>query len=261
MENMKYNFKYFGGLTFLYGVIFVFCLYRNLTGITFPLYVIATIVFSVLFIKREPFSFTGNSTLIQGVTGSNPILPKGTLKLGIVKYFIGMLLLGISTFMTTNHFFHFFNWLGIILLFMAAMIHQFYEDKEWKCPIYIKNFCKLFGTSVVNLASPVAHMIHFLKEDGSNELENDTKKKKILRIAIGLLFAFLLALFVVPLLMFSDQIFAEVLRNVFRHINIWHILGITFTFSLGTIPFYAFFVALSKRNLYGSRKEEIEKKY
>ena len=34
---MKEDFRYFGGLSLLYGLLFAFCLYKNAAGITFPL--------------------------------------------------------------------------------------------------------------------------------------------------------------------------------------------------------------------------------
>lgn len=52
LRKMSENYKYFGGLSVIYGLIFTFCLYKNLHGITFPLCVGMTIVFSILFMKK-----------------------------------------------------------------------------------------------------------------------------------------------------------------------------------------------------------------
>lgn len=46
------NYKYFGGLSLVYGLIFTFCLYKNLSGITFPVCIGVTIVFAILFMKK-----------------------------------------------------------------------------------------------------------------------------------------------------------------------------------------------------------------
>ena len=46
------NYKYFGGMSLAYGFIFTFCLYKNISGVTFPLCVGTTILFAILFMKK-----------------------------------------------------------------------------------------------------------------------------------------------------------------------------------------------------------------
>ena len=46
------NYKYFGGLSLLYGFIFTFCLYKNVSGITFPICVAVTVLFAILFMRK-----------------------------------------------------------------------------------------------------------------------------------------------------------------------------------------------------------------
>ena len=240
MEIFKREFKYFGGLTFIYGVIFVFCLYENFIGITFPIYVGSTIIFSVLFMKK-----LGQS-----------------IKRSTIKYFVGMMLLGISTFMTGNAFVHFFNWTGIILLFIAGMIHQLYDDHEWGFLSQLKNLLKLLGLSMINIFTPFAHTLHFLgvpekRKQSTGDISDpnfETKKGKsnLLMILLGLGLATLLSFIIVPLLMLSDEIFAQFFRNILEHINVRHMIGITFTFLVGAVSFYSFFFSLFKRNLQGS---------
>jgi len=265
MQIFKNNFRYFGGLTFIYGVIFVFCLYENLIGITFPIYVGATIGFSVLFLKK-----LGQS-----------------IKRSTIKYFVGMMLLGFSTFMTGNTFVHFFNWVGIILLFIAGMIHQLYDNQEWGFLSQLKNLFKLLGLCIINIITPFTHTLHFLGVSEKNKnvytnlgkpigdvkvatpgesneevgmttgVEGNTEdintsnysgtqkgKSNLLMVLLGLGLATLLSFVIVPLLMLSDQIFAQFFRNILEHINTRHIIGITITFLVGAVPFYSFFFSL-----------------
>ena len=97
------NYKYFGGLSLIYGLIFTFCLYKNISGVTFPICVGVTIAFSILFMKKINYRIMKKS----------------------VPYMVGMGLLGISSAFTTSTFVHIFNIVGILLLFMVFMIHQF----------------------------------------------------------------------------------------------------------------------------------------
>ena len=93
---LRENYKYFGGLSLIYGVIFTFCLYKNISGITFPICVGVTIAFAVLFMKKINYRLMKHS----------------------IPYLAGMGLLGLSSAFTTSVFMHFFNIVGILLLFM-----------------------------------------------------------------------------------------------------------------------------------------------
>lgn len=94
VAKMRENYRYFGGLSLLYGIIFAFCLYKNMHGITFPICVAVTIVFAVLFLKKINYRIMKQS----------------------LPYIVGMILLSISTVLTSSFFLHFFNLAGIISL-------------------------------------------------------------------------------------------------------------------------------------------------
>ena len=55
------NYRYFGGLSLVYGLIFTFCLYKNISGITFPICVGATIGFAILFMRKINYRIMKNS--------------------------------------------------------------------------------------------------------------------------------------------------------------------------------------------------------
>ena len=101
VRKMREEYRYFGGLSFIYGLIFTFCFYRNTYGITFPVCVAVTIVFAVLFMKKIGY-----------------VLQKKSL-----PYIAGMFLLSISTTLTTSFFLCFFNWIGVILLLFRSEEH------------------------------------------------------------------------------------------------------------------------------------------
>ena len=87
VRKMREDYQYFGGISLVYGIIFTFCLYKNMHGITFPICVIATILTAFLFMKRIHYKLQKKS----------------------IPYIVGMLLLGLSTALTTSFFLHFFN--------------------------------------------------------------------------------------------------------------------------------------------------------
>ena len=51
-QTIRANFKFFGGISILYGLLFAFCMYRNLFGATFLVYAVATVYVLDLFIRK-----------------------------------------------------------------------------------------------------------------------------------------------------------------------------------------------------------------
>lgn len=218
---MRENYKYFGGLSILYGLIFAFCLYKNMSGITFPVCVAATIIFAVLFMKKINYKLQKQS----------------------VPYIAGMILLGISTAFTSSFFLHFFNLLGIILLFFIFMIHQFYNDRNWNFPAYLMRIFILFGTMIECIPYPYWHGSRYLSRNKDNKNHNT-----LLAIVIGVLVALGILSITLPLLLKSDLMFAKIFGELLKHINFSEIFGVSFTIIIGFTLCYALFGALCKYN-------------
>jgi len=221
IKKMRENYQYFGGMSLLYGLIFAFCLYKNVNGITFIIYTASTIAFALLFMKKIEFKLQKKSK----------------------RYFIGMILLSIAMVLTNEIFFIFFNWLGILLLFGVGMIHQFYNDAEWNFPSYLKRLFILFGTSIVCIFYPFMHGVNYLSQ------RNQGKRKTLLSILIGILVALGLLCIILPLLLNSDMVFAKLFGDVLKYINFSTIMGVGFTFIIGFAVCYAFFASLAAYNL------------
>lgn len=220
LRRMRENYGYFGGLSVLYGLIFTFCLYKNLHGITFPICIGVTIAFSVLLLHKIDFKLVKQSA----------------------PYIAGMMLLGISTAYTSSSFFHFFNMIGIILLFSVFMIRQFYNDHTWNLPGYLKRIMILLGTTAECLQYPIKHGISHLSR-GKNE-----KNRTIAAVGIGAATAVGMLCIILPLLLKSDMMFSKIFGQILQYINFGTIFGITATFVAGTMLCYAFFAALCKHN-------------
>lgn len=214
------NYKFFGGMSAAYGIVFTFCLYKNLHGITFPVCVAATVVFAYLFMRKIDFK----------------------LQKGSVPYIVGMILLGVSTAYTSSFFFHFFNMAGIILLFFVFMIHQFYNDHVWNLPGYLKRILILFGTMIECVPYPVKHgVLHFSK--------NKSEKNRIMAaVGIGAAAAVGMLCIILPLLLKSDLMFSKIFGEILKYINFGTIIGISLTFIAGTFLCYSFFSALCRYN-------------
>ncbi len=246
LQKMREDCRWYQMMSLIYGGIFTFCLYRNMSGITVFLMTVMLVGISVLFLKRA------------GI-----ILQKGT-----VRYFAGILLLGISTVLTDNGFFHFFNRVGIILLFMMAMAHQIYRDTEWGFTEYVKKFFIMTGTWITS-AGELFHSVGKKSSGNKAEISGEENARKLKRkktgaVLTGILAAALMLIIVMPLLMMSDEIFSQIFFSIFhflspleilRKIDLGNITGILFTFLFGMISLYAFFAGLFRMNLGGKDKK------
>lgn len=225
------NYKYFGGLSLVYGLIFTFCLYKNISGITFPVCVGATILFAVLFMKKIQYRIMKNS----------------------LPYLIGMGLLGLSSAYTTSSFMHIFNITGILLLFMVFMIHQFYNDTVWDFPAYFQRIFILMGTTIQSVPYPYWHGGWFFSKN-----KNVGKNNTLIAIVTGLIVALGILCVTLPLLLSSDIMFSKLFGEILSYINFSTIFWISFTFILGfTLP-YAFFTALCRYNFPEGRERKMK---
>lgn len=235
IEKMKENYFYFGGISLIYGILFTFCLYKNFSGITVPVLVIATISVFYLFMKKIGF----------------------TIQKGSKRYMIGMILLGLANCFTTNTFFIFFDCVGIILLMTVFMIHQFYNDWSWEFLQYFKNIIVFLGTMLGEINRPFKHAAYALKKEKGKSSE---KGKMVTGIALGLLISILLLIIILPLLLKSDMVFTNLFHHFFSmfediNINIVTPVNIFIYFIIGFVGCYAFFTNLCKYNLSINKKE------
>ena len=226
---MRQDYRFFGGISILYGIVFAFCLYKNTHGVTFPLCVAVTILTAGLFMRRIRFRLQKRSLL----------------------YIIGMILLGISTALTTSFFLHFFNLLGIVLLFFVLMIHQFYDDHDWNFPMYLKRIFLLFGTMVGSLPLPFSHGAGYFSRSQSK------KKQTVAAIAVGCFVALGILCLVLPLLLKSDLVFSRIFGEILKYINFSNLLGIGVTILFGFALGYGFFAALCKYNFPIEKRRKI----
>lgn len=120
-EKAALRFKVLGIPTIIYSIIYGICLYKNLTGIMTPVFTIATVVYLWF--------------VLPGLSGD---MTSGKEKRKrLIPYFTGIILLGSSIFMTSDMFIIFWNYVGIILLTMTALIRFFCDEAGWGVGKYI----------------------------------------------------------------------------------------------------------------------------
>lgn len=235
VKNMRGNYGYFGGLCLLYGILFTFCLYKNPNGLTWPVLVLGTMGISYGMLKKIGF----------------------TVKKDTIVYCIGMVLLGIQTAMTCSGFLVFFNIVGILMLFLTAMMHQFYADEKWSFPVYVKNLTIICFVSIGRVFWPFTHGLAYFTE--ARKENDEGKRKTVAAVGLGILIAVGLLIVVFPMLLRSDMVFEGIFKDAFYEVEFGSFLGITFMLFVGFISSYAFFSALCSSQF--EEKEEKRKNF
>lgn len=223
-EMIRSNFKFFGGISLGYGILFTFCMYRNLFGAAFLLYAVVTIGVLILFLKKVEVK-------LKPATGI---------------YFLAVILFGVSTCITGNQMFQFLNWCGIIAVLIIAMLRQLFDDSKWNIGSYMINAVVLFFTTIGCCFLPVAETKKYV-------FRNDAKQEKSRRgyhIFVGILSACGALVVILPLLISSDMIFERIFGNAIALLqienlgpNIWTAFSMFLMAFVGFSLIYAFFYA------------------
>ena len=187
----------------IYAILYTFLLYKNFDSITMPLFVIATIGYCYYCTK-----------CIHTVS----------LKT-MIPYAIGMLLLGISTCCTSSGILLFFNFIGILLLLVYMMLHQFLNVKKWTLAKYTFAFWHFCVGSFGSIAD-------FFRDRSYYRKQNPGKRNpKLGYILLGLGISIPFLVFVTALLCSADAVFDDFISRVFDFdLNFGDVWGITFTF-------------------------------
>ncbi len=189
---------------FLYAIFYTFCLYRNMSGITYPFFIGGTL------------SYFAYSSKKYGVTA----------KKDNCFLWISLIILGTLTCMTDSTVFVFFNKALASALLCILILGTYYENLSWDIETYIKNGFRLCFGSVFHMFSFFSDLRIFQKvkkllssqsaaEIKRIEDERNAKIKRIiLCVSIGLTLSFP-ALFILLLLLCSaDALFYELICNI-----------------------------------------------
>lgn len=240
LENkIKSNYKYFGSISILYGIMFAFCMYRNLFGATFLIYAVSTVGVLVLFLNKTEIKIKKETKI----------------------YFMAIIFFGMSTCITANKLLQFMNWIFIIGLLVIAMLNQFFDDSTWDIPTYIINSVMLFFTTIRFSFLSAKETKKFL------ETKEEKDNKNVSYIITGAIVALGVLVLIIPMLMSSDMIFKRIFGKIFDIFslqkimpNLWTGCGIFITAFAGFALIYALFYA-SCHVKFGEKREIVMEKY
>lgn len=228
----KERFLRYGLAGILYTLFYTFCLYKNASGITYPLYVIGTLCFYCYCMGRTGIAVKKES----------------------IFYMAATVLLGISNVLTDNWIILFFNRRGIFLLFINFLLVQYYDDLKWSFGYYLTSMCRMVWGALTELFSPYLDFFSFLK------LRNKEKDGKVKYVVAGILIGLPFVGIVLCLLSSADKmfgyLFTEGIVKALAEINIWSsFAGIVWTLFVGMGLGYAFIAFLEKKSLPASKQK------
>ncbi len=225
-KRFKENYGFFAPAAFLYAVFYVFCMYRNGSGITFPFFIGGGLLFLCCSLSKLGL----------------------TLKRGSIFYMTASVLLGISTFCTDDARMIAFNKLGIFLLTMSLLLKQFCDTSKWKLGKYLGSIMVMVFACIGEVGRPFT--------DGKLYRKNNSSKnsKRLWAAVIGFIIAVPLFFVVLMLLASADAVFRQMVYIPFENISIGNVISVAFQIIFVFFASYAVLSYLCSRTL----KEEVK---
>ncbi len=209
------NFGAFGGISLLLGVGFAILFYS--AGVGLNTLLITLLIIGLLFLGYKKLSLT--------------------VKKGTKFYFLGALLLAVSTVLTSSETLQFLNIVAILILLDLSMLHQFYDNREWD---FVKHFLKMLGMpfrAIGSIGLPFIDFTKFLQK--TSVFKND----KVRNVFIGVLISIPFLWMVTALLANADMVFSKLTNRILDVFVSTDIIGILLMVFVGFLICYCVFAA------------------
>lgn len=221
LSPMKEQFGIFGMATFLYAVLYLFCMYQNKSGITYPFFVAGSLYYFYYCLGKLGL----------------------TWKKGNLFYMISIGLLTVATVCTDDSVLHFFNKTGIFLLMITLLLSNLYDVDSWSFGKMVKAITTTITSAFCEIFTPFSHGKWYCK----NRLSG--RNSKVLYVILGVVVAIPIFAVMAALLFSADAVFRDLGRNVLDVMNLENIYGISWRFLLFFMASYGLVVYLEKQAL------------
>ena len=148
--HIKENFHIFGIASILYACLYTFCMYKNTSGITFPLMVLGTIAFICFCQQKLEIAWKKES----------------------IFYAVSMMLLAVSTCSTDDYRIIFFNSIGIFLLMLCMILGIVYDTRKWELTKFLGSMLMVVFMAIGEIAKPFVDVLWYCK----NKLDKKNSK-------------------------------------------------------------------------------------
>lgn len=226
-ENLQKHFGVLGPGCLLYACFYALCMYKAGRGINEPFFLVGSLWFYCFCLKKLEISLKKDSILYMG----------------------GILLLGISTFLTADARIVGMNRAGILILTISFLLHQFFDDRNWTFGRYAAYVIGSVFGCISEISAPLRDLSVYQKTRGK---EGD---HKLIYVFIGLLIGIPLLLVLWLLLMSADKMFLSISEEFWNSIHFSTVAGAVVTVAVVFLFTYCL-MALLCRKLYSEEKTE-----
>ena len=230
------DFRKYGLVSIIFAIVYTFCLYKNHSGITYPIFMAGTLALLYFLRKKDGLS------LISSRSGS-----KG---LGIF-HVAALMLLSIHKCMTTSWALLFLDAVAVFLLFFSFVLYLYVDTTGWDIASWFCGIVLSIILPVAHLFTPILDMGQWFKSRGG---EVDKEKKQVISaIVIGVICAIPVLVIVTMLLSSADIVFNRLLEKIGEAFtlpdNFEDIIGIICTLLLAFLAAYLIPFVLDKGEL------------
>jgi hypothetical protein len=214
-EKKASEFKKYSLVAFVYAIIYTFCLFENHRGITYPIYMIATLV---------------NLKIMRGKDGLTLLSDRNGKKgLGIF-YVVSLVLLGIHRCLTVSSDLFFLEGLACFLLLFSFIVYLYCDTTSFDVLAWLLSICITVLKPLQHIGAPISDFSCFIKSR-QGEMD-DTAKSNRRAVLLGIIIAIPLLMIIISLLYSADIVFANMFANIGDYIfipdNIGEIIRIIF---------------------------------
>jgi Nitric oxide reductase large subunit len=190
MQYLKNNYRVFGVVSIVYGIIYSVLLYKNPESFIFPIVIALTLAICAFVLKKFGL----------------PIKKEGYFLMVVIQ------LLAVAVCLTENQKIITFNKVAIFLLLFFFMMEQVYNTKGWQVGKNIGNLIMRGINILIYYGKPWSHLGAFFM--GKEERNN--KKRKYIAIGIGI--SIPLVLTICGLLASADEVFRSFFEWIFENL-------------------------------------------
>ena len=227
LEKKKRRLKHLGMGSALYAVFYTFCLFRNASGITYPFFVGATLLYFGYYTGEYTESCAKEHSLWGKATWYRRFLVASALILGALNC------------MTDSWVLLFFNKALLYTILGVLLLQTWHDVSGWSIAVHLKGLFFLGIGTISRIFTPwndrgALKKLRLLRNEPKPGI-NEDKKRMILCVAIGLVISIPLICILLLLLGSADIVFYNMIHDMLTfQIDIkfadfiWNSISVTF---------------------------------
>jgi hypothetical protein len=190
LNKVRQKFEITGLVSLLFGIVFTLSFYKAGAGLNIIFFTIVMIVLLQFVMKQFEIS----------------------MKKGTYLYYLGALLAGLSSALTSSDKLQLFNLVLCICLLNLSLLHQLHQARDWDVQKYLGRMFGMLFLGIASIGMPFVDGINFLRR---TKLFRYDKTRNIF---VGVLISVPLLWVIVLLLSQADLIFGDMTKELTEHI-------------------------------------------